>query len=385
MAKISDIKASKILNSRDDWTIEVELFLDDGVSVKASVPEGKSDGSHEAVSADVETAIYNIHKEILPTLRGLEVSDHLALDNKLIELDGTNNKSRLGANAILAVSIASFRASAQSRDKPIWRYIKEVSGLQSFGSTKIYANLINGGKHAGNNLDIQEYLVIPKTENIKEAADIISRIYHNLGTICIEKYGESATLVGDEGGYAPSLDNNLIPLKLIKEAAGDFEIDLGIDAAASGINMSKEKLMKIYREMVSAYNLFYLEDPFNEEDFPAFKEALLEFGEEVVVTGDDLTVTNTERMRIAKNHKSINGIIIKPNQIGTVSEAIRAVQKAREYGWSVIVSHRSGETNDDFIADFAVGVGADGAKIGAPARGERIAKYNRLLKIDEEK
>ncbi|MBU2101543.1 phosphopyruvate hydratase [Patescibacteria group bacterium] len=384
MAKISDIKALKILNSRDDWTIEVELILEDGSCVKASVPEGKSDGSYEAVPVDVDKAILNIHEEILPALRGLESSDQLALDNKMRELDGTENKSRLGANAILAVSIALVRASALSSGRPLWKYIREMSRLESFGATRIYANLINGGKHAGNNLDIQEYLIIPKTESAKESADIISHIYHNLGTICVEKYGESATLVGDEGGYAPSLDNNLTPLKLIKEASNEFEVDVGIDAAASGIKMSNEKLVEMYREMVGVYNLFYLEDPFSEDDFHAFKGALLEFGEGVKVTGDDLTVTNTDRMRTAKAQESINGVIIKPNQIGTVSETIEAVRQARKYGWQVVASHRSGETNDSFIADFAVGVGADGIKIGAPARGERIAKYNRLLEIERE-
>ncbi len=385
MAKIKDIKASRILNSRSDWTIEIEMSLGDGTSIKASVPEGKSSGAHEAVPVSAEEAVKNIEKIILPAVRGLEAADQSDLDRGLIRLDGTPNKSRLGANAILAVSIAALRASAASKNIPLWRYIRETTGLGSSPKgLKIFANVINGGLHAGNALDVQEYLVIPRITDLRESINIIHAIYHKLGEICNEKYGHTASLVGDEGGYAPALDNNLSPLSLIQSASDGYAVDFGIDAAASNITMDKNTLLDLYRTMVDQFKLAYVEDPFGEDDFQSFAEMTAGYGSSAVIAGDDLTVTNVGRMEEAWERKSINGVIIKPNQIGTVTEAIEAVRKARDYGWSVIVSHRSGETNDDFIADFGVGVGADGIKIGAPSRGERVAKYNRLLEIGQQ-
>ena len=278
--------------------------------------------------------------------------------------------------------MAVIRAAAMQKDVPLWKYIREMTGLSSpRGGIRIFANIINGGLHAGNALDVQEYLVIPRTSNIRESIGVIHDIYRKLGEICNEKYGHSASLVGDEGGYAPALDNNLSPLSLIKSASEGYAVDFGIDAAASNIEMEKNTLFDLYRTMVDQFRLTYIEDPFGEDDFQSFTEMTSGYGNSTTITGDDLTVTNMGRMEEAWERKSVNGVIIKPNQVGTITETIGAVRKARDYGWSVIASHRSGETNDDFIVDFGIGVGADGIKIGAPSRGERIAKYNRLLEI----
>lgn len=385
MAKIKSIQASKILNSRGDWTIEVKLSLDSGLSVRASVPEGKSSGSHEAAPVGADEAVRNIERIISPAIQGFDVSDQSGLDGALIRLDGTPNKSRLGANAILAVSIAALRGASVGAAIPLWQHIRAVMGLnRSRGGLKIFANVINGGLHAGNALDVQEYLVIPRTGSLEESINTIHAIYHRLGNICNEKYGHLASLVGDEGGYAPALDNNLSPLSLMQNAAEGYAVDFGIDAAASNIAMNKNELLDLYRTMVDQFKLTYIEDPFREDDFQNFAEMTAGYGDSVIIAGDDLTVTNVARMEEAQERKSINGVIIKPNQVGTITEAVEAVRRARDYGWKVIVSHRSGETNDDFIADFGVGVGADGIKIGAPSRGERVAKYNRLLEISQQ-
>ena len=384
MARIKEVNGSKILNSRNDWTLQVELALDNDIRVRASVPKGESRGSHEAASVDIEDAIRNIKKVIHPALRGWDPFDQTGLDRKLIGLDGTPNKSKLGGNTLLAVSIAALRAAALQKGIALWQYVREVASPASpVGGPRIFANVINGGLHAGNALDIQEYLVIPKTTNPQIAIDIIHDIYQRLGALCNERFGRAASLVGDEGGYAPIFDNNLSPLSLIKAAAEGYEVELGIDAAASNIGMGKNELLDLYRTMVDQFSLGYIEDPLGEDDFWGFAEMNSGYGKTVTITGDDLTVTNVGRMEEAWERKSINGVIIKPNQVGTITETLAAVRKARDYGWRVVVSHRSEETNDDFIADFAVGVGADGIKVGAPARGERVAKYNRLLEISQ--
>jgi enolase len=382
VAKIKDITASRVLNSRGDWTVETELVLDDGIRVRASVPGGKSSGSHEAVAVNAEEAVQNINKLIAPIIRGLDPFDQLGLDEKLMKLDGTPDKARLGANAMLAVSIATVRAAAVEKDVALWKYIRTISDLDiSANRLKVFANLINGGLHADNGLDIQEYLVIPRTHDLKDSIETIRTIYSRLGKICSEKYGGVASLIGDEGGYAPVLDSNLSPLSLIQSAAEGYAVDLGIDAAASNIGMTKDELRALYRTMMDQFGLVYIEDPFGENDFQDFAALTAEYGDTAMIAGDDLTVTNVGRMEEAWERKSINAVIIKPNQIGTITETINAVREARNHNWGVIASHRSGETNDDFIADFALGVGADGIKIGSPARGERIAKYNRLLEI----
>ncbi len=383
MASIKSISAGRILNSRGDWTVEVDLILDKGILVRASVPEGRSKGSREAVYLPVESAIRSVEKYIAPALKGADPADQEKIDKMLIKLDGTRNKSRLGANAVLAVSIACARAAAQARGVPLWQHIKQLmGGAVPRYPLRIFANIINGGLPRGNALDVQGNMIIPKTKSIPEAVNIITEIYRRLGSVCNEKYGASGSLVGEEGGYAPAFDNNLSPLSLIQEAAKGFKVEVGIDSAASNIKLAPHQLLDMYRTMKDEFNITYIEDPFSENLFSRFADLTKGFGKNTIIAGDDLTVTNVERMKQAHNKKSINGIIIKPNQVGTVTESLAAVKLARQFGWQVIASHRSGETNDDFIADFAVGVNADGIKIGAPARGERIAKYNRLLEIN---
>jgi enolase len=251
---------------------------------------------------------------------------------------------------------------------------------------RLFVNVINGGRHAGNNLDIQEYLVIPKAENLREATRVAADFYRALREALAKRKGPLAANLGDEGGFAPNFKDNLEPLRIMKTVARALrvsgKVDFGIDAAASSMRRSAPRFA-LYAEMRRQFGIIYLEDPFPEDDFGAHAKLRAKLGKQVLVSGDDLTATNVARMEEARTEGSINAVIIKPNQIGTVSEALAAVRFARENGWAVVASHRSGETNDDFIADFAYGAQADGIKLGAPARGERIAKYNRLLEIEE--
>ena len=392
MAKISDLKTFPILDSRGEWTIEVEAILSDKRKVRASVPQGKSTGTHEADVVSAARAIKNIEKFILPEIKGADPLRQKTIDDLLIRLDGTRAKRRLGGNTILGVSMACARAAALVRGIPLWQHVRNLSGLkitQIRGGIlypRLYMNIINGGLHAGNNLDFQEYLIIPRTRTFREAALIGERIYHETGKNLQRTKGKNAANVGDEGGFAPNFKNNIEPFAVIKKAAASLgftkKIDLGLDAAASGISIRHEKLISTYRHLARRFQFIYLEDPFGEEAFLEFSALRRMLGPKIAVVGDDLTTTNVQRMEKAHANQSVNGVIIKPNQIGTVSEALLAVRLARKYGWAVVVSHRSGETNDDFIADFAYGVGADGFKLGAPARGERVAKYNRLLEIE---
>jgi enolase len=388
MSALETLKAREILNSRGDLTIEVFATLQNGITAVASVPEGKSKGSLEAASLPAEEAAEHVNNIIAPAFKGMNVSDQPLVDGRLAELDGTKNKSRLGANATLAVSIVSARLASREKKAPLWRHIHELSGRVSEESTlRLFANMINGGLHAGNNLEFQEYLVIPKDKNIPRSVSVIVGFYKALGEALVKKIGRHALLLGDEGGFAPNFHDNLEPFAVLKEVADELgigeEIEFGLDAAATNIKTASQALIPLYTDTQKKHGLTYLEDPFAEDDFDSFALLRTEFPE-LMIAGDDLTVTNIERLEIAREKGSVNSVIIKPNQIGTVSEAIAAVKQARLFGWSVVVSHRSGETNDDFIADFAYGVGADGLKLGAPARGERVAKYNRLLRIAEE-
>jgi len=388
MSKITAIAARKILNSRGDWATEATVTLESGTVAAASVPEGKSKGSFEAVAVSAETAIKNIEGEIFETLHGLEVSDQTNIDKELCRLDmldGTSNKEGLGSNSTLAVSVAIARAAAKEKNIELYQHLGETFGLKP-AMPRLFANLINGGLHAGSNLRFQEYMIIPKSHDVKEASEIVRLVYENLGKELENKFGKRATLIGDEGGYAPDFKEETEPLYLLSEVLEKIglreKIDFGLDAAASNIKAKAPELTEIYRKMIKKFGLFYLEDPYGEEDFSNFSTLLKEFPQ-TLIAGDDLTVTSVEKMKLAESQKSVNAIIIKPNQRGTITEAVEAVKQAREYGWKVVASHRSGETDDDFIADFAVAVGADGLKLGAPARGERVAKYNRLLQISD--
>lgn len=395
--KIKNIIAQEILDSRGEWTVEVQLITDNKQLITASVPRGKSTGSHEAHAVSAEQAVKNIQKTISPRLKKKNLLKQGEIDEFLIKLDGTPTKRRLGANAILGVSMVVARAGALAKKLPLWKHLRALSGfaVPKKAFPRFYMNVINGGLHAGNNLDFQEYLVIPKTKTISESVHVGTTFYHALGKYLSKtpsfakatagKKGVSLS-VGDEGGYAPNFRNNLEPFAIMKKVAKicgfEKKIDFGMDAAASDVKMPRTKLFSLYKSMRRNFNLFYLEDPFPEEAFDAFTKLRVALGTKILIAGDDLTTTNISRMHLAHSRGSVNSVIIKPNQIGTVSEALHAVQLARKYGWTVVASHRSGETNDDFIADFAYGVGADGLKLGAPARGERIAKYNRLLEIE---
>ena len=412
--KIKNIKAREILDSRGNPTVEVELETEEGIFV-ASVPSGASTGKYEAVELrdggeryrgkGVLKAIKNIQGVIFPAIKNKDVSNQKEIDELMIELDGTPNKSRLGANAILPVSMAVCRAGATATNLPLYQYITQIfnSGskfqVPSFKIPVPSFNIINGGAHAGNDLDIQEFMVLPQQESFLENLRVGSEIYHILKEIVEKKYGEEAMNVGDEGGFAPPVSDTKEVLDLIIKAIKDYpKTKIGLDCAASQFFQDEKyhlekkvfnskELSLFYCELVKAYPIILLEDPFAEDDWEGWQKLISNFQfliSKPLVIGDDLTVTNPKRIKEAQEKKACNGLLLKINQIGTVSEAIEAAKLARSFEWKVMVSHRSGETNDDFIADLAVGIGADFIKSGAPARGERVAKYNRLLKIEED-
>lgn len=398
--KIESLTARSILDSRAEWTVEATIELANGARATASVPEGKSTGAAEARALPAVVAVRNINTRIAAAVRGggraarAEFKSQQAFDDFLIKLDGTADKRRLGANAILACSIAFARASAMARDVPLWQYIREAYGMpvassRSVTHPRLFMNLINGGLHGGSNLDIQEYVIIPRTRTFAESVEIGVQIYNELKMTIERRLGKQATNLGDEGGFAPNFRDNLEPLTMLRAVTKKLKlskvVDFGMDAAATDIAKERFGAMPaLYAKLVHADDFIYLEDPFPENDFGAFAKFTAKYDAGKWITGDDLTTTNVRRMERAHAEGSVNAVIIKPNQIGSVSEALDAVCAARRYGWGVVASHRSGETNDDFIADFAYGVGADGLKLGAPARGERTAKYNRLLLVERE-
>ncbi|MDP2598323.1 MAG: phosphopyruvate hydratase [Candidatus Liptonbacteria bacterium] len=391
--KIKSLEAHPILDSRGQWTIVARLETSTKRQATASVPQGKSTGTHEAVALPAEIAARNINKIIAPKIARKDFRDQAALDLFLCDLDGTPSKKKLGANAILATSVTFLRATAKTNGTPLWKHIRDISGLavrksRDMVHPRLFINVINGGLHAGNNLDFQEFLVIPKCRTIKESVEIGTRIYDELGKTLARAKGKSARNIGDEGGYAPNFKDNLEPFSILRAVTKKLKlskkVDFGMDAAATDIKKNHPlKLRTAYEKLIKNYGLIYIEDPFGEEDFLSFAALNMHFGKKLLIAGDDLTTTNVRRMERAHAENSVNAIIIKPNQIGSVTDTLDAVRLARKYGWAVIVSHRSGDTNDSFIADFAYGVGAEGFKLGAPARGERIAKYNRLLEIEK--
>lgn len=391
---IKKIKARKILNSKGEWTLEV-LAETENFQVRAGVPSGTSTGKYEAKVIDVERAIKNVNEIIGPKLKGLNPTNQEEIDKLLIELDKTEDKSNLGANAIVGVSMAVCKLGAKIQGISLWQHILQISNLklQIVNLPKPAFNVINGGKHAGNNLAIQEFMIVPQKESFDENLDVAVNIYHQLKETIKNKYGKSAINLGDEGGFAPPIFLTTEALNLLKEVIKE-EAKIILDCAATHFykdsdyflensTFTKEGLVSFYEELAKNYPIVGIEDPFAEDDFEGWQK-ISEKLKKLLIVGDDLTVTNPKRIKIAKEKKLCNGVIIKINQIGTVSEAIEAVRLAKSYQWKIIVSHRSGETNDDFISDFAVGIGADFIKSGAPARGERVAKYNRLLEIEKE-
>ncbi len=410
-SKIKSIKAREILDSRGNPTVEVELSTGLGV-FQASVPSGASTGKYEAVELrdggkryhgrGVSKAINNVNKIIAPKLKGKVAVRQEEIDNLLVKLDGTKNKSKLGANAILPVSVAVCRAGSATKNLPLWKFISTLLIYEINRVPKACFNVINGGAHAGNELDIQEFMIVPQEKSFSDNLRVASEIYQELKNIIKGKYTDLGINVGDEGGFAPPVMAPEEALNLILGAAENLgeqnKIKIILDVAASQFfeknnykmkigTFSREELLDYYLDLIQKYPILGLEDPFSEDDWGGWQKIMSNVKcqmSNVSVIGDDLTVTNPERIKLAKERKACNAVIIKPNQIGTVTEAIESVKLAKSYGWKVIVSHRSGETCDDFISDLAVGIGADFIKTGAPARGERVAKYNRLLKIEDE-
>jgi enolase len=405
--KIEKIHAREILDSRGNPTVEVDVFTPKGFG-RASVPSGASTGTNEALElrdADpnryggkgVLTAVKNVNTIIQKELLGLDVRNQREIDELMIELDETDNKSNLGANAILGVSMAVAKTAADSISIPLYRYF---GGSNAFTLPVPTMNVINGGKHAGNELAIQEFMIQPKgAETFYEALQIGAEIYHVLGKLLEKKYGRSSTNVGYEGGYAPKMSESTEALDALVQAieeAGytESEVTIGLDAAASefhldefytidGKKLSAPELMDYYVELVNSYPILSIEDPFYEEAFEDF-EALTNELWDTIIVGDDLFVTNIERLSKGVDMGAANALLLKVNQIGTLSEAFDAASMASRNSYTVIVSHRSAETEDTTISDLSVAIGAEMIKTGAPARGERTAKYNQLLRIEED-
>jgi len=418
MSLIKAIQAREILDSRGNPTVETAVWLDNNQKAIASVPSGASTGSMEASELrdndpnrygglGVLKAVNNVNQIMGPKLIGLDPTKQFEIDDILIRLDGSFNKSNLGSNSILSVSQGICEAGALAKGLPTYRYVRELAAGIGLVLGPIIIpiptfNLINGGKHGAGNLEFQEFhIILTSQKSYQQNLEIAEEVYQGVKDILI-RHGAIHS-VGDEGGFAPNLFTNLDALEVIvqaiKERGFEFKRDvfLGLDCAASNFYrngvytirdrtqpMETADLIDFYRSLFEQYPLSLLEDPLYEEDWDSWTKMNAEVTAETILVGDDLLCTNPERVKKAIERKACGAILVKPNQIGTISETIKVIKQARDAKWKVIVSHRSGETNDDFIADFAVGVGSDYTKFGAPARGERIAKYNRLLEIEAE-
>jgi enolase len=407
MEEIIEVKGREILDSRGNPTLEVEVTTISGYKGFAQVPSGASKGKFEAVELrdederffgkGVQNVIRNIELLIAPEILGMDVLDQEDIDKRMISLDGTKNKEKIGANAILGVSLAVARAASSFLGIPLYRYI---GGLFADTLPVPFLNIINGGKHAENNLDIQEFLIVPLGfKNFKDAIRAGSEIYTKLKEV-LKKEGLSSG-VGDEGGFSPNLKNNEEAIKLILKAIEEAkyrigeEIFLALDCAASsffkdgkyyfeGKLIDGSDLIEYYLKLIEKYPIISIEDPFDEEDYSSWKIFTKEVKNRIQIVGDDIFVTNKEKFLFGIENEIANSILIKLNQIGTLTETIEVINIAKKYGYSYMISHRSGETVDTFISDFAVATRSYQIKSGAPARGERVAKYNRLIAIEEE-
>ncbi len=407
MAAIDIIGAREILDSRGNPTVEVEVILDDGTVGRAAVPSGASTGAFEAaelrdggsryLGKGVEKAVAHVIEEIAPEVEGLEAQDQRIIDETMIALDGTPNKSRLGANAILGVSLAAAKAAAESADLSFFRYI---GGPNAATLPVPMMNILNGGAHADTNVDIQEFMIAPiGAPTFRESLRWGAEIYHSLKSV-LKKRG-LATSIGDEGGFAPNLDSNRAALDLILEAiekAGfktGSEIALAMDVAATefyesgsysfeGSKLSSTDLINYYKGLVENYPIVSIEDPLSEDDWDGWNAMTKELGSKIQLVGDDLFVTNPTRLARGIESHTANALLVKVNQIGTLTETLDAVSMAHRAGYRSMMSHRSGETEDTTIADLAVAAECGQIKTGAPARSERVAKYNQLLRIEEE-
>ena len=407
MSKIKAVNAREILDSRGNPTIEVEIVLEDKSIGRAAVPSGASTGAFEAaelrdggsryLGKGVTSAVKNVIEKITPVVLGMSATDQSAIDQKMISLDGTKNKSVLGANAILGVSLATARAASISANQSLFRYL---GGSKAKTLPVPMMNILNGGAHADTNVDIQEFMIAPiGADSFKESLRWGAEIYHSLKSV-LKKKG-LATSIGDEGGFAPNLDSNRAALDLILvaiEGAGfkvGSQIALAMDVAATeffnegkyefeGKSLTSEQMITYYSDLVSNYPLVSIEDPLDEDDWSGWAKLTAELGEKIQIVGDDLFVTNPERLAKGIENKTANALLVKVNQIGTLTETIDAVNMAHENNYKSMMSHRSGETEDTTIADLAVALNCGQIKTGAPARSERVAKYNQLLRIEEE-
>lgn len=416
MPTISAVQAHEILDSRGNPTIEVKITLNDGTQASAAVPSGASTGSHEALELrdgdmkryfgkGVLQAVTNVHGTLAPVLIGQEVTNQRALDQTMIELDGTKNKSRLGANALLGISLAMARAAARSTQQPLFQYLKTLGSFQqsATGFPIPMFNVINGGEHADSGLSVQEFKIVPSgITPYREQLRAGSEVFHTLEKLL--KKNNHSTGVGDEGGFAPKLESHTQAFEYIVTAIQEAgyipgkDIFLDIDAAANSfydkandryllqpenVVLTSNELASLYQDWMTRFPLRSIEDPFHEEDWHGWQEFLNKIGKDIMLVGDDLLVTNVERVERAIEVKACNTVLIKVNQIGTLTETLDCILLAQKHGLQTIISHRSGETTDDFIADLAVATGAPYIKTGSLARGERLAKYNRLLEIEE--
>lgn len=411
MSKIKSVHAREILDSRGNPTVEVDLVLAGGSSGRGTVPSGASTGSHEAVElrdnekryggAGVTKAVENVNTIISEHICNIDF-DQASLDNTLIDLDGTENKARLGANAILGVSLAFAHAKAKDENIPLYQYFANISGNKKIILPIPMMNVLNGGKHAANSTDLQEFIIMPiGAKSFKEALRYGAETFHALGKILLKKGYTSS--VGDEGGYAPALGSNHEAIELIIEAIKEAgykegtDISIAIDSAASEIfdgekynlaiekkNFTSEELIAFYTEWVNKYPIISIEDGLAEDDWFGYRLMTEKLGKKIQIVGDDLFATNIKRLKQGIDGGVANSILIKLNQIGTVSETIATINMAKEAGYAAVVSHRSGETEDTTIADFVVGLGTGQIKTGSLSRSERICKYNQLLRIEEE-
>jgi len=410
MTTIVDIHGREVLDSRGNPTIEVDVTLDSGAFGRAIVPSGASTGTHEALELrdgektryqgkGVLKAVEAVNKELFENITGMEALDQLAIDNAMIEIDGTPNKGRLGANAILGVSLAVAKAAAEDCGLPLYKYL---GGPQAHITPVPMMNIINGGKHADNPIDIQEFMIMPVgAQNVTEGIRIGAEVFHCLKSL-LHKAGHQ-TNVGDEGGFAPNLKSTAEALDFIMkaiEAAGctpGKDVVLALDSAATefyengkyvlkgeGKSFTNAEMVKYYESLIAAYPIKSIVDGFSEDDWEGWEMAVKAIGDKIQIVGDDLLVTNPQRIAKGIARKSANSVLVKVNQIGTLSETIAAVEMAHRAGWTSVMSHRSGETEDSTIADLAVALGCGMIKTGSLSRADRTAKYNQLIRIDEE-
>jgi len=421
MATIDSVKARQIFDSRGNPTVEVDI-MSGGQLHRASVPSGASTGAYEAVELrdqgdrymgkGVLGAVANVNDKIAPKILGMDPTDQTAIDNLMNEMDDTSNKANLGANAILGVSLAVSKAGAAAKGVPLYRHYADLAGNTELIMPVPCFNVINGGSHAGNKLAFQEYFVVPTgAQSFSEGMIMGTEVYHNLAKIIKKKFGGDATLIGDEGGFAPPCDCRSgleLVVEAIKAAGYEGKCTVGLDVAASEFKvkesgsgadavydlgmwdpeesqeLSGPALMDFYNGLIKDFPLVTIEDAFDEDDWDSWQTFTASIGTDVQVVGDDLTVTNPVKIKRAIEEKSCNALLLKLNQIGSVTEAIQAVKDSKAAGWGVMTSHRSGETEDTYIADLAVGLCTGQIKTGAPCRSERTAKYNQLLRIEEE-